>query len=675
MPNKTFELFSTFKAVKDNEDGLYIEGMASTSAIDRAGDVILASAWDNGGLTNFKNNPIILFNHNHNKPIGKATGFSITDAGLKIKAFISKAAPDGVYQLIKDGILGTFSVGFMIKDADYIEETGGLKIKMAELLETSVVSIPMNQTATFSLAKSFDSTEEYEAFKQTFTNREDLAGQSLAKDEVNASSIASNSLEGVQKSTHKEIKMGEQITLNKDDLEAIADKAAEKAAARFAMDQAKKEVAAKAAKEEAERKAAEAAALKSSIDNTVKDGTDQLVKDMEARLTAKGADMDEVIKSFRAEIEEKSAELKAMRESKQFFVDRSSGLSQKQLIEANREELINAHMFGIVTGKGWNSDYGKLILEKTGVNYTTDTTTGDLDQEVRDMIQKDIWLETKVASLFREIEVNGRATVLPVQPDTGYAVWQTTGIDASNVPGMTNRTGTSTANQYNISSVTMLVDRLITSTYMDNDVDEKTLVNIMPMLTQGVARAHARAVENAIMLPAATKAWIDDLEAASVASGSTVTVLGPDNGLVTASSLLTARAAMGKYGLNPTDIAYIVSQDAYYGLIQDPEFQNLNEVGAIATKLRGVVGGIFGSPVIVSEEFDAQGTGTIFARVVNTNNYVIPRLRGFRVENDYEVAKQRKMIVASQSLGFTELFNGDGAGNEPVVSAAWAAGT
>jgi hypothetical protein len=65
-------------------------------------------------------------------------------------------------------------------------------IKDAELFEVSVVSVPCNQSATFSLAKSFDSDAEYEEFKKTFTNRVDLAGQSLAKDEDTSSNIASD---------------------------------------------------------------------------------------------------------------------------------------------------------------------------------------------------------------------------------------------------------------------------------------------------------------------------------------------------------------------------------------------------------------------------------------------------------------------------------------------------
>jgi hypothetical protein len=35
------------------------------------------------GLENFKANPIILFNHNYDKPIGRATDVKVTDKGLK----------------------------------------------------------------------------------------------------------------------------------------------------------------------------------------------------------------------------------------------------------------------------------------------------------------------------------------------------------------------------------------------------------------------------------------------------------------------------------------------------------------------------------------------------------------------------------------------------------------
>ena len=119
-----------------------------------------ADAWTKGGLDNFKNNPIILFNHNYDKPIGRAKEMSVTENGLDITARISKSAGE-IKDLIKDGVLGAFSVGFKVKDADYMTETDGYKIKDAELFEVSVVSVPCNQTATFSIAKSFDNMEDY----------------------------------------------------------------------------------------------------------------------------------------------------------------------------------------------------------------------------------------------------------------------------------------------------------------------------------------------------------------------------------------------------------------------------------------------------------------------------------------------------------------------------------
>ena len=130
-----------------------------------------AEAWTKGGLGNFEKNPIILFNHDYNRPIGRATKVTPTADGLHMEAKISKHAECA--DLIKDGVLGAFSVGFKVKDADYLEETDGLMIKDAELFEVSVVTVPCNQAATFSLAKSFDSEQDYEDFKKTFKSEED----------------------------------------------------------------------------------------------------------------------------------------------------------------------------------------------------------------------------------------------------------------------------------------------------------------------------------------------------------------------------------------------------------------------------------------------------------------------------------------------------------------------
>ena len=94
--NKIFNLTSTFKSSPEDDGSVRIRGMASTSDFDRAGDSIKPDAWGKGGLNNFKKNPIILFNHDYDRPIGRATGLDVTDNGLALAAKSSKSAPAGV---------------------------------------------------------------------------------------------------------------------------------------------------------------------------------------------------------------------------------------------------------------------------------------------------------------------------------------------------------------------------------------------------------------------------------------------------------------------------------------------------------------------------------------------------------------------------------------------------
>jgi HK97 family phage prohead protease len=652
--NKIFNLTSTFKTHAEDDGSVMIRGMASTADFDRAGDSISAEAWQKGGLKNFEKNPIILFNHDYDKPIGRATGLKSGPNGLELECKISKAAPANVAQLVKDGVLGAFSVGFRVKDADYIKETDGLMIKDAELFEVSVVSVPCNQSATFSLAKSFDSDAEYEEFKKTFTNRVDLAGQSLAKDEVITSGIASDTPQSAEKSVDQEIKMDNQNI----DLEAFAKKVAEDTAAKIAMKQAEQKAAEQAEVEKAAEQASFIEAQEIKVKTGIQSGVESLMSDFEAKLTEKDAKMDEVLASFKTELEEKSSEIEAMRNSKRTFGDRS----EKGDITKWGKDFMHASLLGTMTGKGMNTDFAQGIMEKAGIDYATNA--GDIDQEVARQIEKEVTLNLRTAGLFREIQVNGAATVMPIQPDVEAATFQTGAAAAGNLE---NRGASD--NTYKPSQVILNAYRLISQTFMDNNVDEQVLINLMPMLVDSVARAHARAVDNAIINGSGSITGLDgyaaasgssiDLDGASIASGNSATL--------TAAGLLTARKAMGKYGVNPADVAYIVSQARYFELIEDAGFQDVTDVGSdMATKITGQIGSVFGSPVIVSDSFATEGAGVPVAFAVNARNYVIPRLRGVTVETDYEVGNQRNVVVASQALGFEELVAG-ATGNEPVV--------
>ena len=680
--NKIFNLTSTFKSHETDDGSVMIRGMASTADFDRAGDSISAEAWQKGGLNNFEKNPIILFNHDYDKPIGRATGLRAGADGLELEAKISKAAPANVAQLVKDGVLGAFSVGFRVKDADYLKETDGLMIKDAELFEVSVVSVPCNQSATFSLAKSFDSMDEYNEFKKTFTNRVDLAGQSLAKDEVNTSSIASDAPTSEEKSSDQEIKMD-----NKDiDLEAFAKQVAEDTAAKIAMKQAEQKAAeeakAKAAQEAEDAKALEAESIKTVVNSGVESGVEKLMSDVEAKLTEKDAKLEEVIGTFQKELEEKKAEIAAMQSSKKSFSDRGSDLS------SFGRDFLGAHVLGKITGKGiQGTDYGRSVFEKAGnVSYTANDGSNEaIDTLISQTFEEDVRLAQQVAGLFRELPVNSGATILPVVGDTNMARFQGTGLNTSNNSVLSAK-DVNDGTDFPVTSVTAYAERLISGTFLPADTDEQVVLSLIPMLTAALARAHARAVDNACLYGYGTHSGLVGVGGAVTGSATGYAGAPPaspaNDGLLTGSAgdaalrvnnLLHARSKLGAYGVNPADVAYIVSPEQYHNLMSDDSsngFTDISEVGTeLATKITGTVGSVYGSPVVVSDlltgqdidQTDSSSIRNTAAIAVNRNSFVIPRLRGVSIETDYEVANQRTALVASQSLGFVQTVGGTNA--------------
>ena len=187
------------------------------------------------------------------------------------------------------------------------------------------------------------------------------------------------------------------------------------------------------------------------------------------------------------------------------------------------------------------------------------------------------------------------------------------------------------------------------------------------MILSALARAHARAIDGAFtignssivgLVGGAGTDGAGSFYSADSASVTDLAINGSAN--LTAAMLMSARGEMGKYGINPSDVAYIVNMEEYYNLVNDPAFADVSEVGNdLAAKVTGIMGSVYGSPVVVSDHF-ARAANKTAACAVNVNNYVVPRLRGVGIESDYETANQRTAIVASQSLGFTQLYAGGG---------------
>ena len=154
-----FQVLRDKKSVQDFEEdgvkGVEIEWYASTKDKDRGHEIVDPQAFKNA-LDLYMTNPIVLLQHNMEKPIGVVTEAKIDDNGLYVKARITQDV-DWVISAIKNGVLRAFSIGYKILDSEFLEEetSDGRDyaniIKDLSLFEISVVSVPMN---AYSLMKS-----------------------------------------------------------------------------------------------------------------------------------------------------------------------------------------------------------------------------------------------------------------------------------------------------------------------------------------------------------------------------------------------------------------------------------------------------------------------------------------------------------------------------------------
>jgi|SRR6187399_174542 len=134
-----------------------MEFVMSDETPDRMDDIIMSDGWE---LENFKRNPIALFGHRSDFPIGKWTNLRVEGKQLKGKLELAPAGTseriDEIRKLIEADILRAVSVGFRPKEHTQLDSKNpfsGLRFTKQELVETSLVSVPANPNA-LAIAKS-----------------------------------------------------------------------------------------------------------------------------------------------------------------------------------------------------------------------------------------------------------------------------------------------------------------------------------------------------------------------------------------------------------------------------------------------------------------------------------------------------------------------------------------
>jgi len=123
------------------------EFVMSDGSVDRMGDVIEPDGWR---LDRFHRNPVALFNHNPDFPIGTWRDVAVTKGRLTGRLELMEPVSyrlKELHQAVEAGVLRAVSVGFHSDSFEPLGKSGGIRFTEAELVECSLVSVPANPNA------------------------------------------------------------------------------------------------------------------------------------------------------------------------------------------------------------------------------------------------------------------------------------------------------------------------------------------------------------------------------------------------------------------------------------------------------------------------------------------------------------------------------------------------
>jgi HK97 family phage prohead protease len=136
-----------------------MEFVLSDASPDRFGDVVEVGGWD---ISNFKNNPVALFNHDKSFIVGKWQNVSVRNNALRGELVLAPKGTspriDEIRRLVEADILRAVSVGFRpLKYEPMKGDALAMRYLAHELVESSLVAVPANANA-LAVAKSLNIT-------------------------------------------------------------------------------------------------------------------------------------------------------------------------------------------------------------------------------------------------------------------------------------------------------------------------------------------------------------------------------------------------------------------------------------------------------------------------------------------------------------------------------------
>lgn len=419
------------------------------------------------------------------------------------------------------------------------------------------------------------------------------------------------------------------------------------------------------AKEKAAREEAEAARIKSLVASAIGEDKNKLeeahtlVKTLETKLTQSNEAFAQTVEKLQSEITAKSTEISQILAAKdgRAFVGNAvtkALFGDQAQFEKQVEQVV---LLGAIMQKDmFSTKFGEAHVKAVNGSSSIAVSSESYETIFSQNILRDIQKELIIGNLFQEIPMVSKNLTMMVEGDAGAATWvQSSAFGTSASTGAENTTA--------LTEVTFTTLKLAAKAFMTDETEEDAIVPLLPIVRRRLIEAHAAAIEDAFLNGTGAAGVPKGLVKYATDDSTVAATTAKADGTVKVSALMIQqlRRKLGRHGKNPNKLALVVSLDAYYDLLEDPEFQDVSQVSdATAVKLSGQLGRIYGLPVLVSEYFPAKAASAAYAALVYVDNFVIPRQRMVTVERERIASQGKDAYYVTQRLNLQRLISGKG---------------
>ena len=332
----------------------------------------------------------------------------------------------------------------------------------------------------------------------------------------------------------------------------------------------------------------------------------------------------------------------------------------------------------------------KALATQGGPTGTTGTGAGveltRVNVDLSSQLQELLYAESALANRMIGSEIN-----MPTNPFKLPVVTSRPDFKLQNEASNSFASTTNTAQDIGTSNVTLDTFKLVGISEYSYEVDEDSILAILPIITNQLASGAAASFENAIINGDSATTHRDSGTAANSAAkacdglrklanaGNLEKSLGA---ALSSEGIGALRAMMGVYGLNPNDLAIIVNIADYNTLLMQDEVAYANTFGQdLATLRTGTLPKIFGIDIVPSAQMpsgSADDNGVVsgvatddtksVCALIHVPSFTVGVRRGFTVETDKNMVTQVNQVIASFRRDFQPIGTPSSANFSTVVT-------